>query len=236
MKIGARREYLEAVKERYNKSSKKEKGQILNEFCRNCDYCRKHAIKLISGKIEHREYPKRKGAPRRYSSEVSDKLAYLWKVMGNPHSLALKASLYHWLPYDLDCNEDLAKKLLAMSSSTIERHLKPWKKKLSKGKSATTPPKIKLQIPLELLHDDHREQIGYFEADTVAHCGDSLSGKFAWSLTVTDICSGWTENRALYSKLAEGVVRCPVPHNLTDFEGPNPTHFDRFSGIKSHIV
>jgi uncharacterized DUF497 family protein len=30
--------------------------------------------------------------------------------------------------------------------------------------------------------------------------------------------------------------KCPVPHNLTDFEGPNPTHFDRFSGIKSHIV
>jgi hypothetical protein len=31
-------------------------------------------------------------------------------------------------------------------------------------------------------------------------------------------------------------TECPVPHNLTDFEGPNPTHFDRFSGIKSHIV
>jgi hypothetical protein len=29
MKIGARREYLEAVKKRYNKSSKKQKGQIL---------------------------------------------------------------------------------------------------------------------------------------------------------------------------------------------------------------
>jgi hypothetical protein len=100
----------------------------------------------------------------------------------------------------------VAKKLLTMGYSTIERHFRPWKKKLIKRKSTTTPPKIKIKIPLELLQDNHREQLGYFEADTVAHCGDSLSGRFAWSLTMTDICSGWTENRALYSKLAEGFV------------------------------
>lgn len=206
MKIGARKEYLEAVKKRYNNSSKKQKGQILNEFCQNCGYSRKYAIKLISGKVEHREYPKRKGAPRKYSKAISDKLAELWKLMGNPCSQTLKAALVHWLPYDLDCSEDVTKKLLSMSTSTIERHLCPWKKKLTKGKSTTTPPKMKVQIPLELLKDDHRELIGYFEADTVAHCGDSLCGRFAWSLTMTDICSGWTENRALYSKLSEGVV------------------------------
>jgi hypothetical protein len=87
MKIGARREYLEAVKKRYTKSSKKQKGQILNEFCQNCSYSRKYAIKLIKGKIQHHDYPKRKGAPRRYSTAVSDKLAELWKIMGNPCSL-----------------------------------------------------------------------------------------------------------------------------------------------------
>lgn len=206
MKIGARKEYLEAVKKRYNKSTKKQKSQILSEFCQNCNYSRKYAIKLISGKVEHREYPKRKGAPRKYSNAVSDKLAELWKMMGNPCSQTLKAALPHWLPYDIDCNEDMAKKLLSMSASTMERHLRPWKKKCPKGKSTTTPPKLKMQIPLELLKDDHRELIGYFEADTVAHCGDSLSGRFAWSLTMTDIASGWTENRALYSKGGEGVV------------------------------
>jgi hypothetical protein len=206
MKIGARKEYLEAVKKRYNNSSKKEKGQILNEFCRNCNYSRKYAIKLISGKLAHKEYPRRKGAPRLYSSAVSEKLAELWQMMGNPCSTTLKAALPHWLPYDLDCNEDMTKKLLAMASSTIERHLRPWKKKLPKGKSTTSPPKIKIQIPLELLKDDHREKLGYFEADTVAHCGDNLSGRFAWSLTMTDIASGWTENRGLLSKLSDGVV------------------------------
>jgi IS30 family transposase len=127
--------------------------------------------------------------------------------MGNPCSTTLKEALPHWLPYDLDCDEEMKKKLLEMGSSTIERHLQPWKKKHVKGKSATTPPKMKVQIPLELLRDDQRESIGYFEADTVAHCGESLAGQFAWSLTMTDICSGWTENRASFSKCAEAVKK-----------------------------
>jgi len=38
MKIGARRDYLETVKKRYNQSSKKQKGLILNKFCQNYKY------------------------------------------------------------------------------------------------------------------------------------------------------------------------------------------------------
>lgn len=207
MEIGAKRAYLAAVKERYKKSSKKQKTQILNEFCCNCNYNRKHAIKLLSKRSGPRPYSKRVGAPRKYSQEVSDKLAELWKIMGNPCSSTLKEALPHWLPYDLDCDDEIKKKLLAMGVSTIERHLRPLKKKMPKGKSTTTAPKMKVQIPLELLKDNQREGIGYFEADTVAHCGDSLAGQFAWSLTMTDLYSGWTENRASFSKTAEVVMK-----------------------------
>jgi hypothetical protein len=207
MEIGAKRAYLGAVKERYRKSRKKQKTQILNEFCCNCNYNRKHAIKLLSEKSGPKVYTKRVGAPRKYSGAVSTKLAELWMIMGNPCSTTLKEALPNWLPYDLDCDEGIKKKLLEMGPSTMERHLRPWKKKQLKGKSTTTPPKMKVQIPLELLRDDQRESIGYFEADTVAHCGESLSGQFAWSLTMTDVCTGWTENRASFSKSAEAVMR-----------------------------
>ena len=47
---------------------------------------------------------------------------------------------------------------------------------------------------------------GYREADTVAHCGDSMSGEFLWSLTAVDRLLGWTENRAVWNKLAKEVV------------------------------
>ena len=49
-------------------------------------------------------------------------------------------------------------------------------------------------------------QVGYLEADTVAHCGGSLAGDFIWSLTYTDILSGWTEGGAVWNKGAAGVL------------------------------
>ena len=45
------------------------------------------------------------------------------------------------------------------------------------------------------------------EADTVAHCGNSLAGEFVWSLTMTDINTQWTECRAVWHKGAKGVIR-----------------------------
>jgi hypothetical protein len=47
---------------------------------------------------------------------------------------------------------------------------------------------------------------GYLEADSVAHCGESLAGSFIWSLTYTDILSGWTEGGAVWNKGAAGVL------------------------------
>ena len=40
----------------------------------------------------------------------------------------------------------------------------------------------------------------------MAHCGGSLAGDFIWSLTYTDILSGWTEGGAVWNKGAAGVL------------------------------
>ncbi len=47
MEIGDKRAYLAAVKERYEKSSKKQKTKILNELCQVCSYNRKDAMKFL---------------------------------------------------------------------------------------------------------------------------------------------------------------------------------------------
>jgi hypothetical protein len=44
----ARMEYLETIYLRYKKASVQEKTLILNEFCLNCGYHRKHAIRLLN--------------------------------------------------------------------------------------------------------------------------------------------------------------------------------------------
>ena len=42
-----RRTYLETIRSRYRKSTKKQKSQILNEFCAVCGYERKYAIRIL---------------------------------------------------------------------------------------------------------------------------------------------------------------------------------------------
>lgn len=72
---------------------------------------------------------------------------------------------------------------------------------------------------------------GFLEADTVAHCGNSLSGDFVWSLTMTDILSTWTENRAVWNKGAEGVFKAVndveknLPFPILGFDCDNGSEF-----------
>lgn len=49
---------------------------------------------------------------------------------------------------------------------------------------------LKKHIPVKT-NQWNETRPGFFEADTVAHCGTTLLGDFAWSITLTDICTGW---------------------------------------------
>jgi hypothetical protein len=45
--------------------------------------------------------------------------------------------------------------------------------------------------------DRNEKRPGFFQIDTVSHCGARASGQFCQTLTVTDVGSGWTEVCAL---------------------------------------
>jgi len=44
------------------------------------------------------------------------------------------------------------------------------------------------------------------EADTVAHCGPTLIGEFARTLTMTDLVTGWTANCSIRNNAAKWVL------------------------------
>lgn len=44
------------------------------------------------------------------------------------------------------------------------------------------------------------------EADTVAHCGPTLIGEFARTLTMTDVVTGWTENHSIRNNASKWIV------------------------------
>ncbi|MBA7716673.1 hypothetical protein ES703_125748 [subsurface metagenome] len=65
------REYTEAVRGRYVRASKKEKGRILDEFTKVIGCHRKAAIRLLRRRNQPRRSKKR-GRPRQYGAAVAD--------------------------------------------------------------------------------------------------------------------------------------------------------------------
>ena len=47
---------------------------------------------------------------------------------------------------------------------------------------------------------------GFVEIDLVGHDGGNAAGEHAWTLTVTDIATGWTENRSVPNKARKWVL------------------------------
>jgi 5S rRNA maturation endonuclease (ribonuclease M5) len=102
---------------------------------------------------------------------------------------------------EMNFSLEIKKKLLTISSSTIDRRLKR-SKRFKKGKVfSTTKPgsMLKKNIPIKT-SSWNEKRIGFGELDTVAHCGDSASGEFIFSLTYTDIVTQWTESVAVMGK------------------------------------
>ena len=105
--------------------------------------------------------------------------------------------------------EDTAALLVSMSAATIDRRLADERRKHRlRGRCATKPGSLlKSQIPVRTWADWDDARPGFVEIDLVSHDGGNLTGQHAFTLTVTDIATGWTENRSVPSKAATCVFR-----------------------------
>ena len=95
-----------------------------------------------------------------------------------------------------------------MSAATIDRRLAPERKKHQlKGRSHTKPGSLlKSQIPIRTWADWDDAVPGFVEIDLVGHEGGNAAGEHAYTLTVTDIATGWTENRSVRNKARKWVL------------------------------
>lgn len=204
MPIELRRAYLEEIRYRYKNSQKKQKSAILDEFCQVCGYNRKHAVRILSGKLSTRT--QRPGPRSRYQREDFLKaLKELWELMNRMCSKKMVVAFNDWLPY-YQASDEVLELLTKISASSIDRLLRSHRNPLMRGKSTTSASLIKNRIPLKLL-DGEVKIPGYTESDTVAHCGNSIAGEYINSLTVTDLLSGWTVNRAVWTKQADQMIK-----------------------------
>jgi len=241
MSLEQRRAYLEEIKKRYKNSNRQGKARILDEFCSVCNYNRKYAIRILKKRVKkRRQHPGQK--PRYDSKNLLNHLKAIWFASDQMCSKKLKVVIRDWLPHyeeEQGLLDDLIRgQLYSISPSTIDRILKPIRfQHPRKGLGGTKPGRlIKNQIPIKTDHWDVT-QPGYMEADTVAHCGNSLAGDFVWSITLTDIKSTWTENRSTWGKGAHGVcnqiedIEKNLPFQILGFDCDNGSEF-----LNYHLV
>lgn len=234
----SKREYIEAVHLRYKRASKKEKTLILDEFCLNCSYHRKHAIRVLrSFRRFTKPKPKKRGKPSRYSKpSVLSPLKKIWLAANLPCSKRLKAVLPLWLPsYAKEfgyLTPDTVQALLKISPATIDRLLRHTRVTYKRRGRSTTKPGtlLRKQIPIKINQWDESRP-GFLEADTVAHCGESLMGVFAYTVDTVDIATGWTEQRAVWGKGESGImeqiksIENDLPFPLLGFDCDNGGEF-----------
>lgn len=231
------REVLLKMRERYARRGREGRSRLLDEVCELCGYGRKHAVKLLNGKLPVVGGKRRRGGPRpHYGEPEKAVLKVIWLVAEQPCGKRLKAALALWLPYYEaergGIEGGLRESLLVLSAATIDRLLAPCRAALGhRGRCGTRPGSLlRKHIPVRTEHWDVAGP-GWMEADTVAHCGESMEGDFCWSLTMTDVHTQWTETRAIWNKGQHAVrarvaeVEVALAFAILGFDSDNGSEF-----------
>lgn len=237
MSQSTREELLPRLRQRYVNRGREGRSLLVDEVCEQWGYSRKHALKLLNAKAGWGgEAGTVQGRPVVYGPEVKEVVGRIWLEAEQVCGKRLKAVMNLWLPYyeaeHGRLREAVRTKVLEASAATLDRLLKPLRvKHPHRGMCGTRPGTLlRSQIPIRTGNWDI-ERPGYIEADTVAHCGGSLAGNFIWSVTCTDIYSGWTATRAVWNRGQKDVleqtreVERSLPFAILGFDSDNGGEF-----------
>jgi len=227
-------DWLPKLQSRYARRSREAKSGMLDELCEDYGYERKYAIKLLGGGLPVAHGGMRPGPERQYAV-VEPVVRQIWLTAEQPCGKRLAPILRQWLPYYEGRYGQVSARqrslIREVSPATLDRLLAPARAAHWRGRGGTKPGSLlRSEIPIRTGTWD-LSRPGYLEADSVAHCGTSLAGSFIWSLTYTDILSGWTEGGAVWNKGATGVLTATreveerLPFALLGFDSDNGGEF-----------
>jgi hypothetical protein len=200
----------------YVKASKKDKGRVLDQVMSVTGWSRDNARRRLvaasqrapgSGRQVAKQ-PRKQRAPK-YSYDALKVLQLVWAASGGQCGKYLAESMaiqldglerHGELVEGADrYSEQVRAELLAMSAASIDCYLKGAKASDQiKGISTTKPsPLLRSSIKIRKAGDEVEAEPGFFEGDTVAHCGPTLKGEFARTLNLTDVHTGWVFTRSV---------------------------------------
>lgn len=239
MSLKSKRELLEVMRARYLKASKDEKQKMLDEFTSVTGYHRKHAIRVLKNQEQSQNRLKRKTKTYQavYRGEVVQVLEQIWEIYGQICSKRLQPYLPEAIKVlercqEIELSDDTKERLCKISSASIDRCLRPVRRKTAHGLSTTKPGSLlKNLIPVRTFTPWDEERPGFMEIDLVAHCGNTTEGQFLNTLTCTDLSTGWTDVTALLHRSQEAVsdaihlMRQRLPFPLLGIDSDNGSEF-----------
>ena len=235
--MATRDELVVALAGRYASGSRKERGQILDEFAAVSGLHRKHAMRLLRAGQANRRFGPRP-ARRLYNDATRDALTVIWEASDRVCGKRLRPLV----PILIEAMErhghlhlalEVRTGLLGMSAATIDRVLRDVRERAGGRKRRHAPPSaaIRRSVPVRTFDDWGDSPPGFVEADLVAHSGPTAKGSYVQTLTLTDIATGWTECAPMLvreQKLLTEVLsamRERMPFALLGFDTDNDSVF-----------
>lgn len=236
MDMRSREQYLKALLGRYLRARKRGKSALLDEYCRNTDMARKSVLRKISSLLKGNASPRK---PRRpvYGRLVRLALETLWEIFDRPCGQRLKPLVEEEVVRlralgELKVDEKTARQLRRVSPATIDRLLTAkkteWIAQRRYGRAGGNL--IAKKIPLKMTDWD-LSQVGFLEMDLVLHCGASVAGEYAHSLSALEIGSAWWEGEAVMGRAQERIfkaikqIRSRTPFSWRGIDSDNDNAF-----------
>jgi hypothetical protein len=188
--------------------------------------------------------PARKARTPKYDANSVAALRFCWAVLGAPTGKRLAPVMGELVPIlrrfgELEISDDTERALIAMSAATMDRRLAADRARMAlKGRSHTKPGSLlKSQIAIRTWAQWDDAVPGFVEIDLVGHEGGNAVGEHCYTLTVTDIATGWTENRSVRNKARKWVlaaledIASIMPFPLLGVDSDNGSEF-----INHHLL